>query len=138
MERPELVKRKVINDKTYSCKKLPFRKARPLQLRLAGAVAPILAEAASSGKKESEAEIGKRVLKALPGILPTLDYDLIIDLCETCMVDGQPVNVDAFDSDGTEDLQVAMLAMEMHFVNFIKGLQKDAGTLMAAAKGTKD
>lgn len=125
------IKRKTIAGKEYSCAKLPYRKARPLQLKLVGAFAPMLASAMSKKQDgDSDEALGKLVIQSLPSLVESLSFDLIVELCETCTVNGARVNVDLFNADEPEDIQVAILAVETHFVNFIKGLQKEAGNLL--------
>lgn len=131
-ERPQNVIRRVIDGKEYSCKKLAYRQARPLQMKLASVLAPLLSLAQSSGDMDISDAI-----PLLAGQLGAEGADLIIELCETCMVDGHRVNVDTFNADEPTDLKVAALALEVHFANFIKGLVAASGDLIPKAKATK-
>lgn len=125
--RPENIKRRVIGDKEYSCKKLPYRQARELQFELGAVLGPLAVLFRDSGDME--------MTDALPVILGGLGVkgpELIIRLCETCYVGGNRVNPDSFNGDDTLDLEIAALALETHFANFIKKLPDAIGRLGAA------
>ena len=115
-----------IGGKDYTCKKLPYTQARPLQLAVGELLLPVVGSLAGKGN----VDVGEAFKAALPNIDSAKAFDMILRLSKTCMVDGRAVNPDVdFTADGAIDIELAAFALEVHLGNFIPALQSAASNI---------